>query len=144
MVFFLLLNMEKRLESLPTTIPGLLLTARDIYRDLGLSKEERDEQMEILKMLSVEELRNYVITQIYLHMQRYSQKSTDPPSTAADVVEPDAVAGNTRPSRIATGDAIQVATSGAVATATPIGAPEPTAHHTPGSGASRFKLFYNQ
>ena len=110
MGFFLLLSMEKRLESLPTTIPGLLLTARDIYRDLGLSKEERDEQMEILKMLSVEELRNYVITQIYLHMQRYSQKSTDPPSTAADV----------------------------------IGAPEPTAHHTPGSGASRFKLFYNQ
>jgi hypothetical protein len=140
--------MEKRLESLPTTIPGLLLTARDIYRDLGLSKEERDEQIEILKLLSVEELRNYVITQIYLHMQRYSQKSTDPPSTAADVVKLDAVAGNTRPSRIATGDDVQAATSGGVAVdspiAPPVGAPEPTAHHTPGSGASRFKLFYNQ
>jgi hypothetical protein len=69
MVYFLLLNMEKRLESLPTTILGLLLTVRDIYRNLGLSKEDRDKQMEILKMLSVEELRNYVITQIYLHME---------------------------------------------------------------------------
>jgi hypothetical protein len=54
--YFPLLSMEKWLESLPTTIPCLLLTARDIYKDLGLSKEERDEQMEILKMLLVEEL----------------------------------------------------------------------------------------
>jgi hypothetical protein len=88
--------------------------------------------MEILKMLSVEELRNYVITQIYLHMEWYSQKSTDPPSTATDVVEHDVVAGNTPPSRIATEDA------------TPVDAPGPIAHHTPGSGASSFKLFYNQ
>jgi hypothetical protein len=85
MLYFLLRSMEKRLESLPTTIPSLLLTARDIYRDLRLSKEEGDEQMDILKMLSVEERRNYVITQIYLHMQRYSQKST-PPSTATDML----------------------------------------------------------
>jgi hypothetical protein len=27
---------------------------------------------------------------------------------------------------------------------TMVGAPEPTAHHTPGSGTSRFKFFYNQ
>jgi hypothetical protein len=131
---------------MPTTILGLLLTTRDIYRDLDLSKEEHDEQMEILKIL-VEELRNYVITQIYLHMQRYSQKST-PPSTAADVVELDAVDGNIHPSPIATGDAVQAATSSGVAVdwpiATPVGAPEPTANHTLGSGASRFKLFYNQ
>jgi hypothetical protein len=103
--------------------------------------------MEILKMLSVEELRNYVITQIYLHMQRYSQKST-PPSIAMDVVELDALAGNNCPSPIATGDVVQAATSGGVEVnsqiATPVGAPEPTAHHTPGSGASRFKFFYNQ
>jgi hypothetical protein len=104
--------------------------------------------MEILKMLSVEKLQNYVITQIYLHMQRYFQKSTDPPSTIADVVELDAVAGNTRPLRIATGDDVQTATFGGVAVDSPIaslvGALELTAHHTPGSGVSRFKLFYNQ
>ena len=57
-IIFLLRSMEQRLQSLPTTIPGLLLTARDIYRDLGLSKEERDEQMDILKMLPLEEMRN--------------------------------------------------------------------------------------
>jgi hypothetical protein len=62
--------METRLGSLPTTILCLLLTAWDIYKDLGLFKEERDEEMEILKMLSLEELRNYIITQICLHIQR--------------------------------------------------------------------------
>jgi hypothetical protein len=124
--------LEKYHEVLPTTIPGLLIMARDIYRDLGLSREERDEQIEALKMLSVEELRNYIKTPILFQMQRYSQKSTDPPSTAANVVEPGAVAGDTHPSHIATGDA------------TPVGAPGPIAHHTPGSGTSRFTLFYNQ
>jgi hypothetical protein len=65
-------------------------------------------------------------------MQRYSQKSTDPPSTAANVVEVSAVADDTHPSHIATGDA------------TPVGAPGPIARHTPGSGTSRFTIFYNQ
>ena len=45
--------MEKRLESLPTSRPGLLLIAQDIYRDIGLCKEEREEKMEVLKMLSL-------------------------------------------------------------------------------------------
>jgi hypothetical protein len=124
--------LEKHLEVLPTTIPSLLIIARDIYRDLGLSREERDEQIEALKMLSLEELQSYIKTQILFHMRRCSQKSTDPPSTAANVVEPGAVAGDTHPSRIATGDA------------TPVGAPGPIAHRTPGSGTSRFTLFYNQ
>jgi hypothetical protein len=70
--YLLLLNMEKQFESLPTTIVGLLLMAWDIYRDLGLSKEDRDEQIEILKILSLEEFRNYVITWIYLHKQRFT------------------------------------------------------------------------
>jgi hypothetical protein len=56
--------LEKYHEVLPTTIPGLLIMARDIYRDLGLSREERDDQIEALKMLSVEVLRNYIKTQI--------------------------------------------------------------------------------
>jgi hypothetical protein len=124
--------LEKYHEVLPTTIPGLIIMARDIYRDLGLSREERDEQIEALKMLSVEEFRNYLKSQILYQMHRNSQKSKDPPSTAANVVEPGAVAGDTHPSHIATGDATSAA------------APGPIARDTPGSGTSRFTLFYNQ
>jgi hypothetical protein len=39
------------------------------YRDLGLLKVEHAEEMEIWKMLSLEELRNYVITQVHLRIQ---------------------------------------------------------------------------
>jgi hypothetical protein len=45
-------SIEKRLEFLLILRPnGLLIKTQDIYRDLGLFKEERVEKMEVLKIL---------------------------------------------------------------------------------------------
>ena len=116
----ILCSMEKRLERLPTTTLGLLLTAQDLNRDFGLSKEERDEQMELLKMLSLEELRNYVITRIYLHMQRFGNSSTTP------LAQTTTLGVNTiySPTQVAP----------------PVVSPTPTSHHTIASRASRYGL----
>ena len=128
--------MEKRLESLPTSRPSLLLIAQDIYRDTGPSEEEREEKMEVLKMLSLEELKRYVVTRIYLHQQRFSHSSGTPNTTVAALAAP-----------IATGDGMS-ATTPETSMPTPMGlpqmldgAPTPASYHTPGSGASRLLIF---
>jgi hypothetical protein len=63
-------------------------------------------------------------------MQRFTQKST-PPCTSTEVIKHVAVAGNTCPWPIATGDDVQAATSSGVVidspVATSVGAPELTA-----------------
>ena len=80
--------------------------------------------MEILKLLPLEELRNYVTTQIYLHMQRFAAQPSTAPTTA-DVVQHVALAINTGPSDLP---------------ATPTDLP-----HTPvGSVASKSIFFHNQ
>ena len=123
--------MEKRLESLPTSRPSLLLVAEDIYRDIQLSKEEHEEKMKFLTMLSLEELKSYVVTRIYLHQQRFSHSSIAP-STA--------VAAPAAPATL--GDGMSVATlKTSTPTPTPVGAPAPTSHHTPASMASRLFFF---
>ncbi len=123
--------MEKRLESLPTSRPGLLLIAQDIYRDIGLFKGEREEKMEVLKMLSLEELRSYVVTRIYLHQQRFSHSSAAPSTTVAAPAAPATL-----------GDGMSAATpETSTPTPTPVGAPAPASHHTPASVASRLVFF---
>ena len=68
--------MEAAPAMFPTTVTGLLCMARVILRDMGMSKEERDEEMEVYKTLDYEELKNCMHALNEVHKHKYCPSAT--------------------------------------------------------------------